>query len=133
MNTRNIAKGLLLGASLLLASSAFAGEKGTVKVYENLKLNGKTLAPGKYQVEWEGAGSDVQLSIRQGKETVATLPAKLITSTVAPLSTGYSTKRDAGGAKTLTSVLFAGKKYTLDFGEEVAANSSKPAETAGNK
>jgi len=35
----------LLGASLFLVTAAFAGEKASVKVYENVKLNGKTIAP----------------------------------------------------------------------------------------
>ena len=77
MNTKSIAKGLLFGASLLLASAAFAGEKATVKVYEDVKVNGKTLPAGKYDLSWEGTGSNVQVNIRQGKETVATLPAQV--------------------------------------------------------
>ena len=64
MKTRNFAKGLLFGASLLLASAAFAGEKGSVKLYEDVKVNGKTLAAGNYNLAWEGSGSNVQLSIR---------------------------------------------------------------------
>src|SRR5439155_1071146 len=78
MNSKNISKGLLLGASLFLATAAFAGEKASVKVYENVKLNGKTIAPGKYDLEWTGAGPDVQLNIRKGNDTVASAPAKLI-------------------------------------------------------
>src|SRR6266568_2762087 len=84
MNTKNITKGLLLGASLLLASAAFAGEKATVKVYEDVKVNGKTLPAGKYDLSWEGTGSNVQVNIRQGRETVATLPAQVEASKFAP-------------------------------------------------
>ncbi|HLK05953.1 MAG TPA: hypothetical protein VKT53_16055 [Candidatus Acidoferrum sp.] len=133
MNTKNISKGLLLGASLFLASAAFAGEKASVKVYENVKLNGKTLAPGKYDVEWTGTGDNVQLNIRQGKETIVTAPAKVAATKSAPVSTGYSTKADADGTKSLTSVFVAGKKYTLELGQEVAAAPSKATETAGNR
>ena len=45
MNIKHITKGLLFGASLLLATTAFAGEKASVKVYEDVKVNGKTLTP----------------------------------------------------------------------------------------
>src|SRR6266571_2999359 len=69
MNTKNITKGLLLGASLLLASAAFAGEKATVKVYEDVKVNGKTLPAGKYDLSWEGTGSNVQVNRRHASCT----------------------------------------------------------------
>lgn len=133
MNINNISKGLLLGASLFLATSAFAGEKAQVKVYENVKLAGKTLAPGKYDVEWTGTGDSVQLNIRQGKETIVTAPAKIAATKNAPASTGYSTKAEADGSKALTSVFVAGKKYTLELGAEVAAAPAKSTETAGNR
>ena len=132
MNIKNISKGLLLGASLFLATSAFAGEKAQVKVYESLKLNGKTIAPGKYDVEWTGSGDNAQLSIRKNGETVATAPAKLTPVANAPAGTGYSTKAEADGSKSLTSVFVAGKKYTLELGAEVAAAPAKSTETAGN-
>ncbi len=133
MNAKNISKGLLLGASLFLATAAFAGEKASVKLYEEVKVNGKTIAPGKYDVEWTGAGDQVQLNIRQGKETIATVPAKLTATKAAPVATGYSTKSETDGTKSLTSFFVAGKKYTLELGQEVAATPVKPGETAGNR
>jgi len=133
MNAKNISKGLLLGASLFLATAAFAGEKASVKLYEDVKVNGKTIAPGKYEVEWTGTGDQVQLNIRQGKETIATVPAKLTATKSASVATGYSTKSETDGTKSLTSVFVAGKKYTLEFGQEVAATPAKPGEAAGNR
>lgn len=133
MNIKNVSKGLLLGASLFLATAAFAGEKASVKVYENVKLNGKTLTPGRYDLEWTGSGDNVQLNIRKGNETVATAPAKLTPVASAPAGTGYSTKSDADGSKSLTSVFVAGKKYTLELGQEVAVTPAKSTETAGNR
>src|SRR5262249_23064953 len=133
MNTKNISKGLLLGASLFLAAAAFAGEKASVKVYEDVKLNGKTIAPGKYDVEWTGTGDNVQLNIRQGKETIATVSAKIAATKTAPVATGYSTKSEGDGSKSLTSVFVAGKKYTLELGQETAAAPAKTAEPAGNR
>jgi hypothetical protein len=129
---KNISKGLLLGASLFLATAAFAGEKATVKVYEDVKISGKTLAPGRYDVEWTGTGDTAQLSIRKGNETVATVPAKIVTTKSAASSTGYSTKGEIDGSKSLASVFVAGKKYTLELGQEVAVAPAK-SETAGNR
>ena len=132
MNSKNISKGLLLGASLFLATAAFAGEKASVKVYESVKLNGKTLAPGKYDLEWTGSGDNAQLSIRKGGETVATAPAKITPVAAAAAGTGYSTKAEGDGSKSLTSVFIAGKKYTIELGSEVAAAPAKATDTAGN-
>jgi len=80
MKTANFTKSLLVGASLLLASAAFAGEKASVKLYEDVKVNGKTLTAGNYELAWEGSGTNVQVNIRQGKEIVATVAAQVITA-----------------------------------------------------
>jgi hypothetical protein len=132
MNSKSISKGLLLGASLFFASAAFAGERASVKVYEDVKLNGKTLAPGKYEIEWDGTGSQVQVNFRQGKETIATAAATITPTKAAQPSTGYGTSQAEDGSRTLTSIVVAGKKYTIQLGQEAAA-SSKPAENAGNR
>jgi hypothetical protein len=132
MNTKNIAKGLLFGASLLLASAAFAGEKASVKVFETVKVNGKTIPAGDYNVSWEGTGSNVQVSILKGKETIATLPAQLEASSAASANSGYSTRKEGDGSTSLTNVFFAGKKYSLNLDQQSAA-SGQAATTPGNK
>jgi hypothetical protein len=133
MNSKDISKGLLFGASLLLASAAFAGEKASVKVYETVRVNGKTIPAGNYDVSWEGTGSNVQVSVQKGKETVATIPAQLEASNSAPASTGYSTRKEGDGSKSITNVFFAGKKYTLNLDQQAAAAPAQAATTTGNK
>lgn len=128
MNTKHFAKGLLFGASLLLASAAFAGEKVTIKVYEDVKINGKTLSPGDYQLAWEGSGSNVQVSIRQHNQTVATVPAAVETAKSAAATTGYSTKTAGDGSKEITAVFFSGKKVSLNLDQQAAA----PAQSTSN-
>ena len=129
MNIKHFSKGLLFGASLLLATAAFAGEKATLKLYESVKVNGTTLAPGKYELAWEGAGATVQVSIRQGSDTVATVPAAVETAKAAPATTGYSTKTEGDGTKSVTSVFFAGKKVSLNLDQQAVAS----AQSAGNQ
>jgi len=133
MNTKHTVKGLLLGASLVFASVAFAGEKATVKVYEDVKVNGKTLAPGTYELAWEGSGTSVTVAVRRGNETLATSPAAVETAKSAASATGYSTKKDANGSKEITSVFFAGKKVSLNLDQQAAAASAQPGSNAGNK
>jgi gas vesicle protein len=133
MKTKHFAKGLLFGAALVLASAAFAGEKASVKLYDDVKVNGKTLPAGKYDLSWEGSGANVQLSIHQGKETIATVPAQIAATNSASNSTGYSTKKEDDGSKSLTNVFFAGKKYTLNLEEQAAAAPAPAISTPGTK
>src|SRR5258708_34271193 len=115
MKTKHFAKGLLFGASLLLASAAFAGQKASIKLYEDVKVSGKTLTAGQYDLAWEGSGANVQLSIRQGKDTIATVPAQLENSASAPSGTGYCTTREDDGSQSLTSDSFPGKQYSVNL------------------
>ena len=133
METKHTAKALLFGAALLLASAAFAGEKASVKLYEDVKVNGKTLTAGKYDLSWEGSGANVQISVRQGKETIATIPAQIETTNSASTSAGYSTKKEDDGTKLLTNVFFAGKKYTLILDQQASAAPAAAVSTSGTK
>ncbi len=97
----------LLTFSLLLVASAIAGNsnKGTLNVEETVSVGGKQLPAGKYQVEWAGTGPSVEVSISDGRETVANVPAQLIPLKKAEPTSGYSTNTDQAGNKVLT--LFA--------------------------
>lgn len=113
----------LLAFSLLLASGAIAGNsnKGTLKVDETITVAGKQLPAGKYQVEWTGNGPSVEVSISNGSDTVAKVPAQLLTLKKAGTANGYSTNADQAGNKALTAIFFGGKKYELSIGEASAA------------
>ena len=123
----------LLTFSLLLAASAMAGtpNKGTLQVSETVTVGGKPLPAGKYQVEWAGSGSSVELSISDGRETVAKVPAQILPLKKAEAASGYTTSTDQAGNKALTEIFFGGKKYQLSIGEASAATAtpsdSRPA------
>ena len=51
-------KSLFLGLALLLATSAFAANKGSLSVQEPITVNGTQLAPGDYNVEWHAVSAD---------------------------------------------------------------------------
>jgi hypothetical protein len=115
----------LLTFSLLLAASAFAGpNKGTLRVAETVTVGGKQLPAGEYQLEWAGTGPSVELSISNGRETLAKVTAQLLPLAKPQRETGYSTNTDQAGNKALTSVLFGGKKYELSIGEASAATAT---------
>ena len=123
----------VLTASLLLAAGAFAGteSKGQLKVFETVTVAGKQLHSGTYQLEWTGTGSNVELNIIEGKETVAKIPAQLVAMPKAVAESGYSTNTEPSGSKSLTAIFFRGKKYELSFGEASAATGSVASKADG--
>jgi len=133
MRTTKLTAGLVT-FSLLLASSAIAGNtnKGTLQVDETVTVGGKPLPAGRYQVEWTGTGPAVELSISNGRDTVAKLPAQILPTTKAYAQSGYATSTDQAGNKALTEIFFGGKKYELSIGEASAATAAAPDKTQGS-
>jgi hypothetical protein len=70
---------LLIGSALVFSSGAFAGDanKGKLHLQHKTIVDGKPLNPGNYTVEWTGTGPTVEVTLLQGKQTVATFPAHL--------------------------------------------------------
>ncbi|HXN95485.1 MAG TPA: hypothetical protein VN879_13330 [Candidatus Acidoferrales bacterium] len=124
----------LLMFSLLLAASAIAGNtnKGTLNVGETVTVGGKQLPAGRYQVEWAGTGSNVEVSISDGRDTVAKVPAQVLPLKKAEAESGYSTNTDQAGNKALTGIFFGGKKYELSIGEASAATPTPSDKTQGS-
>ena len=128
MKFATVSKTLLMGLALLLASSAFAATKGEMTLLSPATINGTNLKAGDYKLQWEGTGTDVQLTILQGKNVVAKVPAKVIDlSAPAPDNAAILNNGD-NGKRTLSGARFQGKKYALQIGEssdDMHAGSSK--------
>jgi len=120
MKFSNTSKGLVLGLALLLATSAFAANKGSLQVSDPVTVSGKQLAPGAYTVKWEGNGPNVELNILQGKKVVATMPARLIDLNRSADGDSAVVRKNDDGSRTLAEIRFAGKKYALALGNESA-------------
>lgn len=113
-------KSVLLGVALLVATSAFAGNKANLQVQEPVNVSGTTLKPGDYRLEWEGNGPNVEMSILKGKNVVAKVPARVVDlQTAAPNNATVVHKND-DGSRSLSEVRISGKKYALAVGEEAA-------------
>jgi len=84
-------------------------------VQEPFEVNGQQLAPGEYQLRWDGTGSNVEVSFMQGKKEIAKTSAKVVTLDKAY---GYDSAvlDHASGRATVSEVRFAGKKYALALG-----------------
>jgi hypothetical protein len=122
---------LLVGSSLFLSVSAFAGNsnKKSLHLYENVTVEGKQLPPGDYKVEWTGTGSDVTVNILKGKETVASVPARIVPVNVAFQEDGYTATAQKDGTQSVTQLFFTGQKFDLEIGQASSANTTSGAAT----
>jgi hypothetical protein len=128
MKLNNVAKTVVLGLAVLLASSAFASNKCSLQVREAVEVNGQQLAPGEYQLRWDGTGSNVEVTFMQGKKEVAKTSAKVVS-----LDKAYdydsAVLDHASGKTTVSEVRLAGKKYELEIGAtdkaEMSPNAAK--------
>jgi hypothetical protein len=109
MKALNFTNTLALGAALLLATTAFAAEKGSMKLFDPAVVGGVQLAPGDYNVTWEGTGPNVELKIAKGNKVVATAPAHTFEMKSVPPSDGTTTKANAEGKTVVSEIFFRGK------------------------
>ncbi len=117
MKFATVSKSLVLGLALLLASSAFAATKASLQLSNPVTLNGTTLKPGDYKVQWEGSGPNVELSILQGKNVVAKVPAHMVELPTPAANDAAVTQKNDSGPNSLAGLRFQGKKFALELGE----------------
>lgn len=120
----------LVGGALLFSGTVFAGpatNKETVHLDETVLIEGQKLAPGDYKFEWGEPGPNVQVTIRQGKTAIASVPARVLSLNARQIATSYSTLTGQDGSKGLREVSFAGTKSGLEIGASSAAVGSQSA------
>jgi hypothetical protein len=124
MKFANVSKGVLLGLTLLLATSMLAANnRGSLQTLSDVNVAGKTLPAGEYSLQWEGTGPNVQLNILKGKKIVATTPAQLVDLNQSPNTDAAVIRSNGDGTRSLAEVRFSGKKYVLKIGEESGGGS----------
>jgi hypothetical protein len=128
MKFATISKSLVMGLALLLASSAFAATKANLTLNNPTSINGTKLKAGDYKLEWDGSGPNVEVSIIQGKNVVAKVPAKVVDLSASSSNNAAVLKENGDGSTTLAGVRFQGKKFALEIGDSgdgMQAGSSK--------
>ena len=128
MKLNNLAKTVVLGLAVLLSTSAFASNKGSLQVGEAVVVSGQQLAAGEYQVRWEGMGANVEVSFMKGNKEVAKATAKVVElGAASPYDSAIINHAD--GKAMIAEVRFSGKKYALVIGgaekSEMSEASSK--------
>jgi len=124
---------VLLGSSLLLSASAFAGNtnKKSLHLTDSVIVQGKQLKPGTYSVEWNGTGPDVEVKIVKGRKTVATVSARVVAVNEPNKQDGYTSLTGKDGAQSVTQLFFHGETFDLEFGQVSGANATPGANTSG--
>src|ERR1700756_4300572 len=92
---------ILLGSALLSSSAVLAGDanKGSLQLYEKVNVEGKELKPGHYTVTWEGTGPNVQVTVLQGKQAVATFPAHVTEQATRNAEDAYGSSSETDGTR----------------------------------
>ncbi len=122
MNQNSVLKSSMLVLALLLATGAFASNKGSLHVQEAVQINGQQIPAGEYQLRWDGSGSNVELSVLQGRKVVAKTAAKVVQL---DQPAAYDSAVVDTGSGTLSQLRFAGKKYALEIGGGEKAEASQ--------
>jgi hypothetical protein len=108
----------VVASSLTLGAFAKDKNEGKFTLSDSVQLGSTQLKPGDYKAVWEGTGPDVQVKILQGKNVVATTPAKLVDNASSQDSVSLG---NTNGTKTLQEVDFRGSKKGLVFDSTVTA------------
>lgn len=114
MKFTTVAKSLMLGAALMLASSAFAVTKANIELTSTATINGTTLQAGSYKLVWDGSGPNVEVSVLKGKNVIAKAPAKVV-DLATPSAGDAVVFSNENGSNAVSAVRFNGKKYALDL------------------
>lgn len=114
---------MVLGVAFL-ATSAFAAasNKQSLQISHSITVNGTTLKAGEYRLEWEGAGPNVELNIKQGKNVVAKVPARVVELPENSANTAAVTKDGGNGMSALSGIRFEGKKFALEIGDSATSD-----------
>jgi hypothetical protein len=114
MKLTNLAKTMVLGLALLLATGAFASNKTSVHFSEAVDVNGQQLPAGDYQVRWTGTGSSVEVSFLQGKKEVAKTTATMV-DLDNPSSSDAAVLDTKSGKASVSQIRLAGKKSAISL------------------
>ncbi len=123
MKLNNLAKAVVLGLAVFVATGAFASNKGNLRIAEAVELNGQRIPAGDYTIRWEGTGPNVELSVMQGKKELAKTTAREVELEQASSYDAAVVSRSDGKAS-VSEIRFAGKKTAFQIGASDRASMS---------
>ena len=123
MKLNNLAKSVVFGLAVFVATGAFASNKGSLHIQEAVELNGQQIPAGDYTIRWEGTGTNVELSVMQGKKELAKTAAKEVELQQAS-SYDAAIVSHSNGKASVSEIRFAGKKTAFEIGGSDRASMS---------
>jgi|SRR5271169_2446816 len=112
---------MLMAPVVLLAAPKNSAD---VTFMETVTINGTTVPPGSYRVEWQGTGASVEASILQGKKVLASAPATLVNSK-SEYDGAVETSDGSNNSKVLEAIDWSNR--SLHFGQ---GNTGSPSTSA---
>jgi hypothetical protein len=107
----------VLGAALLFATAAFAGDK-SVTLSAPTTINGQKIAAGEYRVRYQVSGSTAEVHFLKDKKEVASTSAQVVAIASPPPSDSVVTSANGDGSSRLVELQFANQKSAIRFGSE---------------
>jgi hypothetical protein len=115
VNSMRGVKAIVFVAVFLIGGAAFAANKGSFQLQHPASVAGKQLASGTYTVRWDGSGDQVEVKIYQGKNVVASAPARMVNIQRPGPSDSTVMNTGSDGTYSISQIRFGGKNYALDF------------------
>jgi hypothetical protein len=112
-------KALVLITVVLTTAFALAANM-QINLNSPNQLNGTTINPGTYKLNYTTNGNTAQVNIIQGKKTVATATGEVVEVQNVPQRDSVVSKMNPDGSRTMYEVQFAGKKQAIRFNSEPA-------------
>ena len=116
MNPKYLFAAALISLTPVLALAG-AKDSANVELDQPVKVAGTQLASGQYKVTWEGSGPNVTVSFAEGKKTIATVPARLVS--VSTDQEAVETTMEADKTTALQAIDL--NKLSLRFGKDAPA------------
>ena len=88
-----------------------------------MTVDGKTIDSGKYTAEWAGEGSNVQVTLHHGKDTVATFHARINQEPTPNPDDAIGTTDGPNGSKELIAIYPSGKRMSIQLNSNTSSGS----------
>jgi hypothetical protein len=108
---------LLFILAFMSSIGAYAKDSNrhSVEIPDSVQVGGTQLKPGKYDVQWQGAGPEIQVIFVHDGKIVATVPGTLKTNDPHVTADDIVIETTSANAKTLKEIDFSHNKESLIF------------------
>jgi hypothetical protein len=108
---------LLFILAFMSSTGSFAKDSNrhSVEIPDSVQVGSTQLKPGKYDVQWQGTGPEIQVSFVHDGKIVATVPGTLKTNDPQVTEDDIVIDTTSANAKTLKEIDFSHNKESLVF------------------